>query len=70
MTEPPAVSTRDGSDREYSITLDFSYTCVMAHHALRHIVELEHVIDAIAAGLVDRGVFVSFNMIGRNGHMR
>jgi len=51
-------------------TADITYSGVMAHHALHHVLELEHLFEAIKAGLHPEGVFVSFDMIGRNGHMR
>lgn len=43
---------------------------VIAHHSLHHIVELEHLFRDVAASLKPNGVFVSADMIGRNGHMR
>ena len=46
------------------------YAGAMAHHALHHIVELEALFARIRELLVDEGVFVSIDMIGRNGHMR
>lgn len=52
------------------IALHHKYDGVMAHHTLHHILELEQLFDAVAASLVDHGVFVSCDMIGRNGHQR
>lgn len=43
---------------------------IMAHHSLHHILELEKLFDAIHEALEDGGRFVTFDMIGRNGHMR
>lgn len=43
---------------------------VMAAHALHHFVELEWIFDRIRDALTDEGVFVTHDMIGRNGHMR
>jgi SAM-dependent methyltransferase len=43
---------------------------VMANHALHHFVELEKIFAAVRDALVDEGVFVTNDMIGRNGHMR
>ena len=43
---------------------------VMANHALHHFVELEKIFGAVRDALVDEGVFVTNDMIGRNGHMR
>ncbi len=42
----------------------------MCHHALHHVMDLEHLIVAIKNALVRRGCFVSIDVIGRNGHMR
>jgi SAM-dependent methyltransferase len=46
------------------------YTAVIAHHVLHHLVELEAVFANIAAAIGDNGVFLTSDMIGRNGHMR
>lgn len=43
---------------------------IMVHHALHHFVALEPLLDAVAARLHPEGAFVTFDMIGRNGHMR
>jgi SAM-dependent methyltransferase len=43
---------------------------VMASHSLHHFVELEKIFAAVHAALDDQGVFVTNDMIGRNGHMR
>ncbi|WP_415518060.1 MAG: trans-aconitate 2-methyltransferase [Desulfovibrio aminophilus] len=42
----------------------------MCHHALHHVVELEHLLDNIYKSLHLGGVFANFDVIGRNGHMR
>ena len=47
-----------------------TYAGVMAHHALHHVLELEHLFEAIKTCLHDDGVFLTMDMIGRNGHMR
>ncbi len=49
---------------------DKRYDMIMANHSLHHIVELEHVFDYIYTHLTDRGIFVTNDMVGRNGHMR
>jgi SAM-dependent methyltransferase len=61
----------------YMIEADFNtwkadkvYSCAMAHHALHHVLDLEHLFQAIHEGLHEDGVFVTFDVIGRNGHMR
>lgn len=43
---------------------------IMVHHALHHFVALESLLDGVAARLHPEGAFVTFDMIGRNGHMR
>ncbi len=43
---------------------------VMASHSLHHMVTLESIFDAVANGLKDRGVFVTNDVVGRNGHLR
>lgn len=42
----------------------------IAHHTLHHLVELETVYDAIADAMTDASVFLTADMIGRNGHRR
>lgn len=46
------------------------YTLVMAHQSLHHIVELETLFDKISKALVEGGLFLTSDVIGRNGHMR
>jgi SAM-dependent methyltransferase len=46
------------------------YDGIIAHHSLHHIVELEKVFQEIAQSLSPTSVFVSGDVIGRNGHMR
>jgi hypothetical protein len=46
------------------------WTMVMANHALHHFVELEHIFDYCLSTLEPSGLFVSNDMIGRNGHQR
>lgn len=43
---------------------------IMAHHVLHHIVALEQLYAQLAAALHPQGCFVTFDMMGRNGHMR
>jgi SAM-dependent methyltransferase len=49
---------------------DKRYSSVMAHHSLHHMQDLEHLFDAIRDAMEEDGCFVTFDMIGRNGHMR
>lgn len=46
------------------------YDAVMANQSLHHVVNLEHLFAAISQAIGDDGVFVTSDMIGRNGHMR
>jgi 2-polyprenyl-3-methyl-5-hydroxy-6-metoxy-1,4-benzoquinol methylase len=46
------------------------YSTVIAKDTLHHVVELEHLFDSIHEALEDEGIFVTTDMIGRNGHMR
>jgi SAM-dependent methyltransferase len=47
-----------------------SYDIVVANQSLHHVLELEHLFDAIALGLRQEGRFLVSDMIGRNGHQR
>lgn len=47
-----------------------SYSGVMAHHALHHVLDLEHLFDSIKLAMHDRGRFVTCDVMGRNGHMK
>ncbi|MCE2750147.1 MAG: class I SAM-dependent methyltransferase [Rhodobacter sp.] len=49
---------------------DGPIAAIMVHHALHHFVALESLLDGVAARLHPEGAFVTFDMIGRNGHMR
>lgn len=42
----------------------------IANHSLHHIVELEMLFEKIHQAIGDQGVFLTNDMIGRNGHMR
>jgi len=46
------------------------YDCVIANQSLHHFVELEVLFGKIAQNLAPGGLFLSHDMIGRNGHMR
>lgn len=47
-----------------------SYSVVMAHQSLHHIVELELLFGKIKKAIGKNGVFLTSDIIGRNGHMR
>lgn len=49
---------------------DGTYHAVMANQSLHHVVELEHLFEAVKEALHDSGVFVISDTIGRNGHLR
>jgi SAM-dependent methyltransferase len=46
------------------------YSAVIANQSLHHIQELETVFTAIRQAIGQHGVFLTSDMIGRNGHMR
>jgi SAM-dependent methyltransferase len=46
------------------------YDGVMANQSLHHVLKLEHLFDAIKDALAPLGLFLTSDMIGRNGHMR
>jgi SAM-dependent methyltransferase len=47
-----------------------AYAAVMANHALHHVLELEHLFDAVKQAIGAEGGFITSDMIGRNGHQR
>ncbi|RPH98920.1 MAG: class I SAM-dependent methyltransferase [Lysobacterales bacterium] len=47
-----------------------AYDVIMANQSLHHVLELEHLFDAIRDGLAEEGLFLTSDMIGRNGHQR
>ncbi len=46
------------------------HAAVMANQSLHHVVELETLFDAIDHAIGEHGLFVTSDMIGRNGHQR
>ncbi len=46
------------------------YSVVIAKDTLHHVLGLEHLFDAIHGSMEENGVFLTTDMIGRNGHMR
>ena len=46
------------------------YEAVMANQSLHHVLELEHLFGSIAEALQPGGLFITADMIGRNGHQR
>lgn len=51
-------------------TPDGNYDVVIANQSLHHVLDLEHLYTAIAEAIGERGIFVTSDMIGRNGHQR
>ena len=51
-------------------TPDENRAGIMGHHALHHVMDLEHVFKTSKEALSDHGKFVTVDIIGRNGHMR
>jgi SAM-dependent methyltransferase len=51
-------------------SIDRGYAVVMANQSLHHFQELELLFRKTQQALGDEGVFVVFDVIGRNGHMR
>lgn len=47
-----------------------SYDVVLANQSLHHVTNLEGLFDAIHEAIGDSGLFVTSDMIGRNGHQR
>jgi SAM-dependent methyltransferase len=45
------------------------FDVVIAHQVLHHVVYLETLFDSIKASIGDDGIFLTVDMIGRNGHM-
>ncbi|MEM1089092.1 MAG: class I SAM-dependent methyltransferase [Pseudomonadota bacterium] len=46
------------------------YDVIIANQCLHHVVELEHLFDAIAGAMGPHSLFLTSDMIGRNGHQR
>ncbi len=51
-------------------TPDRQYDVVIANQVLHHVVELERLFAAIRTSLAENGLFLTSDMIGRNGHQR
>lgn len=46
------------------------YSGIMANQSLHHVLDLEHLFDAIRDALKPQALFITSDMIGRNGHQR
>jgi len=49
---------------------DEEYCAVVANQSLHHVLELEHLFASVAEALLPEGLFIAFDVIGRNGHQR
>lgn len=49
---------------------DGRYDVVIANQSLHHVVELEALFDAVLEAIGENGIFITSDMIGRNGHRR
>lgn len=49
---------------------DKTYDAVIANQSLHHVLELEKLFEEIRKSLGPAGIFITSDMIGRNGHMR
>lgn len=49
---------------------DRTFDAVLANQCLHHVTELENLFGAIGSCLAPRGLFITSDMIGRNGHQR
>jgi SAM-dependent methyltransferase len=49
---------------------DRAYCAVVANQSLHHVLKLEHLLASISEALRPGGLFIAFDMIGRNGHQR
>lgn len=49
---------------------EHQYDVVMANQSLHHVSSLEHLFKSIASAIGESGVFITSDMIGRNGHQR
>jgi SAM-dependent methyltransferase len=47
-----------------------AYHAVIANQSLHHVLDLEHLLDAVREAIGTEGVFLASDIIGRNGHMR
>ena len=69
--------TTEFADNIHLLTADLNthrferpFDAVMANHSLHHMVDLERIFATIYDSLHENGIFVTNDMIGRNGHMR
>ena len=46
------------------------YDIIIANQSLHHVTQLEHLFNGIHSALTEQGIFITSDMIGRNGHMR
>jgi SAM-dependent methyltransferase len=49
---------------------EITYDGILANQSLHHVLELEHLLDSVAKALAPGALFLTSDMIGRNGHQR
>ena len=66
LTELFELRVGDLNAEQFNMRFD----AIMANHSLHHMMDLEGIFRSVYANLADNGIFVTNDMIGRNGHMR
>lgn len=64
------VLTVRGDFNKWTPERSQTYQCIIANQALHHVLDLEHLFDSIQRAMTASGLFLSSDMIGRNGHQR
>ena len=64
------IELKEGDFNKWQPDKESIYDLIIANQSLHHVLELEHLFDSIHKGLTNKGLFLTSDMIGRNGHMR
>ncbi len=64
------IKLKEGDFNKWQPSKEGDYDLIIANQSLHHVLELEHLFDSIYKGLKKEGLFLTSDMIGRNGHMR
>lgn len=64
------VKLKEGDFNKWQPSKECDYDLIIANQSLHHVLELEHLFDSIHKGMKNDGLFLTSDMIGRNGHMR
>lgn len=64
------ITAVQGDFNKWSPDRPDTYRCVIANQSLHHVLDLEHLFASIQRALAVSGLFLSADMIGRNGHQR